>query len=183
MTKLNGKLLISKLTQILIFVAIGVFSRILPHPVNFAPIGAMALFGGTYMKRSQALILPLLAMIMSDFVIGFDSLLMRLSVYGCFMLSVFIGFWIKKHKKIGNIFAAATLSSILFFVITNFTVWLGSGMYTKNIIGLIQCYTLAIPFFRNTILGDLFYTSVLFGSYELVTQTILKPATQKSKAR
>lgn len=180
MIKLNGKLLISKLAQILVFVAIGVFSRILPHPANFAPIGAMALFAGTYMKRPQALILPLLAMVISDFVIGFDSIPMRLTVYGSFLISVFIGFWIKKHRNFGNIFAATLLSSILFFVITNFAVWLLGGIYTKNIFGLIECYILAIPFFRNTLLGDLFYTSVFFGSYELVRAGILKPSIVKS---
>ncbi len=180
MIKSNGKLLIIKLVQILTFIAIGVFSRILPHPANFAPIGAMALFGGTYMKKRQALILPLLAMFISDFVIGFDSIPMRLAVYGSFLLSVFIGFWIKNHKNFGGIFAATILSSVLFFIITNLTVWLGGGMYTKNITGLIQCYTLAIPFFRNTVFGDLFYTSVFFGSYELVHAGVLKLSITKS---
>lgn len=183
MIKLNGKSLISKLAQILVFIAFGVFSRILPHPANFAPIGAMALFGGTYMKKRQALILPLLAMIISDFIIGFDSPLMRFGVYGSFLISVFIGFWIKKHKNFGNVFAATITSSILFFIITNFTVWLDGGMYTKNIFGLIQCYMLAIPFFKNSLLGDLFYTSIFFGNYELITQTLRNPATQKSKAQ
>lgn len=173
MIKSNGKSLISKLAWILAFIAIGVFSRILPHPANFAPIGAMALFSGTYMKKHQALVLPLLAMFLSDFVIGFDSLLMRLSVYGCFILSVFIGFWVKKHKNVGGILAATILSSVLFFVVTNFTVWLSSGMYTKNIFGLIQCYTLAIPFFRNTLLGDLIYTGVFFGIYEYLLSSNL----------
>jgi len=166
MMKLNGKSLITKLAQPAVFVFIGAFARIIPHPANFAPIAAMAIFGGTYMGKKQALILPILAMILSDFIIGFDSLPIRLSVYGSFIFAVLIGFWIKNHKNFKNIVLASFLSSILFFIITNFAVWAFGGLYPKSISGLTECYFIAIPFFRNTILGDLFYCGAFFGGYE-----------------
>jgi hypothetical protein len=168
MIKFNGKLLISKLAQPLTFVAIGALSRVIPHPANFAPITAMALFGGVYLNKKQALTLPILAMVLSDLIIGFDSLPMRFSVYGSFLVAVFIGFWIKKHKSSKNIVFASLFSSILFFVITNLAVWALGTMYVKNLSGLTECYLLAIPFFRNTLLGDLFYSGVFFGSYEFL---------------
>jgi len=180
MTKLNGKLLISKLTQPFVFIAIGAFSRILPHPANFAPIAAMALFGGAYLNKKQALILPIGAMIASDLIIGFDSLPMRIAVYGSFLIMVLIGRQLKNNKDFKNVFLATTASSILFFLITNFAVWAFGSMYAKTPLGLAECFTLAIPFFRNTVLGDFFYTGVFFGSYELVKKFILSPAIRPS---
>jgi hypothetical protein len=128
----------------------------------------MAIFGGVYLNKKQALTLPILAMILSDSVIGFDSLPMRLSVYGSFLIAVFVGFWIKNHKDSKHIILASLFSSLLFFLITNFTVWAFGTMYAKSISGLAECYYLAIPFFRNTILGDLVYSGVFFGVYGLL---------------
>ena len=179
MIKFNGKLLISKLTQPLTLIAIGAISRVIPHPANFAPIAAMAIFGGVYLNKRQALTLPILAMIFSDFFLGFDSVPMRLSVYGSFLLTVLIGFWIKNHKNSKNIIFASLFSSVLFFVITNFSVWAFGSMYPRSISGLMECYLMAIPFFRNTILGDLTYIGVFFGSYELLASF----AKKKSLAR
>jgi hypothetical protein len=147
--------IISKLIEPSTFIIIGVLARILPHPVNFAPIAAMALFGGTYMDKKQAFTLPILAMILSDFVIGFDSLPMRLTVYGSFSIMVLI-------------ILASLFSSVLFFVLTNFSVWAFGTMYPKNSAGLVQSYVFAIPFFRNTLFGDLFYSGIFFGGYEFI---------------
>jgi hypothetical protein len=166
------KKLFSKLIQPATFVIIGAFARILPHPANFAPIAAMALFGGVYMGKKQAFILPILAMVFSDLLIGFDSLPMRLTIYGTFLATVLVGLWLKDNKNTKNIILASLFSSILFFVVTNFAVWAFGGMYSKNLLGLSESYVLAIPFFRNTILGDLFYSGVLFGGYEFVKNLI-----------
>jgi hypothetical protein len=174
MMKLNGKSIITKLVQPVAFVFIGAFSRLIPHPANFAPIAAMAIFGGVYLGRKQALTIPLAAMILSDLFLGFDSVAMRLSVYGSFLLTVFIGFWLKKHKNYKYIILASLASSLLFFLITNFTVWAVTNMYPKSLSGLIESYFYAIPFFRNTVLGDLTYSGVFFGGYELVKKLILK---------
>jgi len=160
--------LISKLSQPVTFILIGVLARVLPHPANFAPIAAMALFSGTYIPKKQALTIPLAAMFISDMVIGFDSIPMRVSVYGSFLVMILIGFWLKKHKTIKHIAAATLFSSVLFFVITNFSVWAFGTMYPKTISGLTECYFLALPFFKNTTLGDIVYSGLFFGGYEFV---------------
>lgn len=161
-----NKHLLTKLINPAIVVLIAVIARLLPHPPNFAPIAALALFGGTYMGRRSAIALPLSAMLISDFFIGFDGLASRVSVYGSFALVGLIGMWLKNHKKWFNVAGAALLSSFLFFTITNFSVWLFSGMYPHSLSGLVEAYILAIPFYRNTILGDLFYTGAFFGGWE-----------------
>lgn len=150
------------------FILIGAVARILPHAPNFAPIGAMALFGGAYMSKKQALILPVAAMILSDFIIGFDGFPMRLTVYGSFLVMVLIGFWLKKHSKFRNIVIATLTGSLLFFLTTNFAVWAFGSLYPKTVGGLTECYLLAIPFFQNTILGDFFYSGAFFGGYSFI---------------
>ena len=170
--KFNGKSVIINLTQPVTFIIIGAVSRLVPHPPNFAPIAAMALFGGVYLNKKQALTLPIAAMVLSDLFLGFDSVPMRLSVYSSFLLAVFVGFWIKNHKNSKHIIFASLLSSIFFFVITNFAVWAFTNMYPKNITGIFEAYFYAIPFFRNTILGDLFYSGAFFGGYEFVKKFV-----------
>ncbi len=157
-----------KISNPLIFVIAAAFIRLVPHAPNFAPIGAMALFGGSYLNKKTALVLPLAAMVLSDFFIGFDSITSRLTVYGSFALIVLIGFWLRNRKSIGNIVLASITASVLFFIITNLAIWLAGSLYPKTFAGLVACYSAAIPFFRNTMAGDLFYTGVFFGSFELV---------------
>ena len=142
--------------------------RLLPHPPNFAPIAAIALFGGLYLSRKTALILPLAALVISDMFIGSYQLTLMFFVYGSFLLTVFLGFWLKKHKKWYTIGGSAVLSAVLFFVLTNFAVWAFSPWYAKTFAGLIQCFAMALPFFRNTLVGNLFYTGVFVGAYELI---------------
>jgi hypothetical protein len=166
------KRILSKLVQPTTFILIGTITRVIPHPANFAPIAAMALFGGVYMGKKQAFVLPILAMILSDLLIGFDSLPMRGVIYGTFLATVLVGLWLKEHKNTKNVILASLFSSILFFVVTNFAVWAFGGMYAKNLLGLSESYVMAIPFFRNTILGDLFYSGVFFGGYEFVKNLI-----------
>jgi len=166
--------LLKKLATPTTFVLIGAVARVIPHVPNFAPIGAMALFGGAYMSKKQALILPILAMIFSDFIIGFDSLPMRLAVYGSFLLIVLAGMFLKNRVNIKNTILFSLTSSILFFVITNFAVWAFGGLYPHTFTGLTECYFLAIPFFRNTLFGDLFYIGAFFGGYNLILNKVLK---------
>lgn len=160
------KYILKKLITPLTFVLIGATARLLPHPANFAPIGAMALFGGTYMSKKQALVLPISAMFISDVFIGFDSLAMRASVYGSFLLIVIMGFWLKNHKNLKTVAFSSLTASLAFFLITNFSVWAFGNFYPKSLPGLEECYLMAIPFFRSTILGDFFYTGAFFGGYE-----------------
>jgi hypothetical protein len=156
------------------------FSRLLPHPVNVAPIAAMALAGGVYLDKRFALLVPLIALVISDLVIGLYPIL--LFVYGSFLLIGLLGLWLKSHKKPLPVFGAALLSSIIFFVITNFGVWIiGPETYPRTLPGLAECYVAAIPFFKNTVAGDLVYTGVLFGMFELAL--LLQKRTGKAEHR
>jgi hypothetical protein len=175
-----SKIIISKkgktfeLLIALFLILIGISSRFFPHPPNFAPIAAIALFGGVYFSRKIALILPIGAMVISDIFIGFYEPKLMVSVYGSFLLCVAIGFWLKKHKKWHTVLGSAILGAVLFFLITNFAVWAFAFWYPKTLSGLIQCYFMALPFFKNTLLGDLFYVTIFFGVYETVEVLIRK---------
>lgn len=150
-------------------------SRLLPHPPNVAPIGAMALFGGAcFASKRAAFLVPLLAMLASDLAIGWLSGdpsmgLHRLIpvVYGSFALIACVGFRLRTRRRAAPIAAAALASSLLFFVLTNFGVWALGSWYTKTWAGLAACYVAAVPFFRNTLLGDALYTTLLFGGLAL----------------
>lgn len=151
----------------LFLVLFGVITRFLPHPPNFAPIAAIALFGAVYLPRRMALILPLAAMFISDIFIGFYGVSVMVAVYGSFLATGILGLWLRQHKKWHTIGGSAVLSAILFFAVTNFAVWAFTPWYAKTLSGLFQCFIMAVPFFRNTLLGNIFYTASLFGAYEL----------------
>lgn len=143
------------------------FIRLIPHPPNFAPIAAIALFGGAYFsKKWAAFIVPITAMFITDLILGFHESMW--AVYLSFALIVVIGMLMIKQKKIGNIFFASVISSVAFFVITNFGVWISTLYYEKTEVGLAASYTAAIPFFHQTFLSDLFFVAILFGLFEIV---------------
>lgn len=151
-----------------------ILARLLPHPPNFSPIAAMALFGGVYFNKKYALIIPLIVLFISDIFLGFHSTIPF--VYGSFLITGFIGLWLKNHRDFKSILTGTLLSSVLFFLITNFGVWLAGSLYQKNITGLIQSYIMAIPFFRYSLIGDLFYTGIFFGSYQAIFSKRIKLA-------
>lgn len=154
----------------LLIIAFAIILRLVPHPPNIAPIAAMALFGGAYLNKRYALLIPLIALFLSDIFIGFHDTMPF--VYGSFLLTGLIGMWLKQHRTIGNIVGATLISSALFFLLTNFGVWLMGSLYPQTFQGLIDAYFYAIPFFRNTIIGDLFYVALFFGGYELILRFI-----------
>ncbi len=157
----------SRFLIITLFIVAAALLRLLPHPPNFSPITAIALFGGAYFShRGLALIVPLLAMGISDLFLGFHQVMPF--VYGSFLVAVVIGFALKSNKKVLPIATGAVGASVLFFLVTNFGVWLTGTMYPATFSGLIACYTAAIPFFQNTLLSGLLYSGVLFGSFELL---------------
>lgn len=160
---LNPNLL---LVLVLIIIAIGL--RFLPHAPNFVPIGAIALFGGAYLKKQWSYILPIAAMVISDSLIGFYTPQIMASVYISFILIVFFGSLARNNKNIGRLVILSLSGSVAFFLITNFAVWAFTPMYQQTIAGLVNCYVAALPFFRNTILSDFFYVGVLFGSFEII---------------
>jgi len=137
--------------------------RILPHPPNFSPIAAMALFGAAkFPGRPSAFVLPLAAMFASDLILGLHSFIPI--IYGCFALIVLIGFRLRKRSSAGGVLAGSLAASGLFFVITNLAVWALGTMYPHTGFGFIECFTAGVPFFWNTLAGDLFFTVVLFGA-------------------
>ena len=143
---------------------------------NFAPIAAMGLFSGANFKRKiNAFIVPVAAMLLTDLVLGLHRGM--LVIYLTFALITCIGFWLKNHNKTINIIFASLLSSTIFFLVTNFGVWVMDGLYPQNFNGLVQCFVAAIPFYGNpdnaqftinSFAGDLFYCGFLFGGYALV---------------
>lgn len=142
--------------------------RILPHPPNLTPIGAMALFGGAYFTdRRLAFLAPLAAMFLSDLVLGFGFGNQTLIVYASFALIVCTGLWLQRRRTLLPIASATLASSTLFFVTTNFGVWAFGSLYPKTTEGLLACYVAAIPFFHNTLLGDGLYVVLLFGGFAL----------------
>ena len=157
-----------------LFVIIGVLARLIPHPVNFAPILAMALFGGTYLNKKTALWVPLLALIISDFFLGTYSPVLMLFVYASTLASGLLGLWLRNHKNLGNIVGTSLLSAVIFYLLSNFGVWMMPSGYIHNWAGLVECYVLALPFFKNTVASNLIYTAVFFGTYELAQSLFRK---------
>ena len=152
--------------------------RLIPHPPNFTPIGGAALFGGARLRGWQAYLVPILAMAATDplrsRIEGASSAYswMSLVVYSCFAINVLLGrTFLRDSNNVGRIAAVALLGSVQFFAITNFFVWLQNpAFYPHNLAGLSACYIAAVPFFGRTILGDLFYSGVLFSAYALLTR-------------
>lgn len=163
----------------------GILLRLTPHIPNFAPISAVALFGGANLNKRFAILVPLLAVVISDYlllyvspfgnpIVDFSHLkpvtdmfhTTTLYVWGSFLISALLGIWLKNHRKPSNIIGATFLASVQFFLITNFGVWAG-GMYNRDLDGLLESYLMGLPFFKWTLLGDLFYTGAFFGIYEL----------------
>lgn len=146
--------------------------RIIPHPPNITPIAAIAIFGGAYFVNTVAAFgVPLAAMVLSDlFLGGFDAT--TPFIYASFAASVGLGLWIRQRQSWSRIVAATLVSSTLFFVVSNFGVWLVGGLYSRTAEGIVACYVAAIPFFRQTLLGDLFYAAALFGGFAFMRRFI-----------
>jgi hypothetical protein len=156
-----------RLTTLILMIIAAAATRLVPHPPNMTSVTALALFGGAYFSnRRLAFVVPLLALLVSDFILGFYRH-MKIP-YLSFALIVCIGLQLQRHRTAARIAGAALLSALVFFIVTNFGVWAFDALYPKTIPGLVACYVAAIPFFRNTLLGDLMYTAVLFGGFQLL---------------
>src|SRR5215212_2089173 len=154
------------MTYFLILLAM--VGRLVPHPPNFTPVLAAALFGGAMLPRRVSWAVPILAMVASDLALGYPLGWMNGVVYGCILAAVGLGAWLGRRRTWGRTAAAALGGSVLFYVVTNFAVWLGAeGMYLHTPGGLAQCYVAALPFFRNSLAGDLLWTAALFGLHDL----------------
>jgi hypothetical protein len=161
----------ARLAAILSAILVAAALRLVPHPPNFTPIGAMALFGGAYFgRRSLAFAAPLGALLLSDAILGFHAGMPF--VYGSVALVVLLGWAVAKRMTALTIAGAAVASSVLFFAVTNFGTWLTSGMYPQTLSGLAACYVAAIPFFQNTLAGDLLFSALLFGGFALLERLV-----------
>jgi len=148
-------------------------TRLLPHPPNVTPIAAMALFGGAHFASPlAAFAVPLSAMFLSDLLLGFGLHPVMPFVYGSFAVTVCLGRWLRARWSVLAIGMAAVTGSVVFFVVTNLGVWLVGDLYPRTLDGLVICYLVAIPFFRNTLAGDACYTAVLFGGFALAQRYV-----------
>lgn len=155
----------TKIIIALALVLFGVLSRYLPHPPNFAPIAAIGLLAGAYLPRRMAILLPLVAMIISDVFLGFHGLVFW--TWGSFIaIGLFASFVLKKNLSPTTILASSLGASLLFYLVTNFGVWTEGLLYPPTFAGLMSSYVNGLPFLRNTMMGDLFYVTLLFGAYE-----------------
>jgi hypothetical protein len=170
----------TRLFIVLAIIAVAALVRFLPHPPNFVPLTAIALFAGAYITDKRlAFLVPIGAMFISDMIIGFHNTM--LFVYVSLIAMVGIGMLLQNRKRVAPVAIATVSGSVLFFLVTNFGVWLMTGMYTKTFEGLIACYVAAIPFFRYAFAGDVLYVSLLFGSFALAQRWV--PSLKKQEAR
>lgn len=149
---------------------LGIISRLVLHIPNFTPVIALALFGGFYLKRQYAILLSVGLMVITDVFLGLHNTV--LFTWGSMALIASLGFWARERKGTATVVATSLISAILFFVITNFGVWIVSGMYPHTFAGLTTCYVLAIPFFRNMLLSTVVYSLLFFGAYEMIASRI-----------
>jgi hypothetical protein len=154
---------------------------LIPHPPNFTPITAMALFGGAvFSRRWMGVALPLLALVLSDLVLGFH--VTALAVYLSFVVVAIIGFGLRENRSALRVGGAALLGSTAFFAITNFAVWALSGIYPHTTEGFIAAYVMALPFFENAIIGDLLFTGALFGAWAWISNRYPALSFERSEA-
>ena len=162
-----SKFFTSKFLFVVLIIVLASISRLIPHLPNFTPVAAIALFGSTLLNdKKSAVLLPLIILFISDLFIGLYHEIYV--VYISFIFTSFLGFQLRKKLNIVNLSLASFASSIIFFIITNFAVWvMGNFYYPMNINGLILCYEKAIPFFRNELIGTFLYNMLFFGLFYL----------------
>lgn len=160
------------------FILFAALTRLLPHAYNFTPLGAIALFGAAYFSQKRwAFIVPIVALWLSDLFLNnmvyaeyYDGFALFTSgflyIYGAFALITILGIKLFDKVTLPRVIGGALGGSLIFFIVSNFGVWITSPMYPLTAEGLLMCYTAAIPFFHYTIAGNVVYCGVLFGGYE-----------------
>ena len=154
-----------------LFVLAAIVLRLLPHPWNLTPLGAMFLFSGaTFRNKRDSLLVPLAALMISDYAVihflyGGRYAWFTPYTWTGFLLVGLIGWTLRRKLSVVGVLGASLAGSVVFFVVSNFGVWMGWKLYPATVGGLIDCYVAALPFFRNTVIGDLAYAGLLFGAY------------------
>ena len=160
------EILFFRLLLALVMIVVAAALRAAPHPWNFTPVGAMALFSGAIIRdRRLAFLFPLLTLFVGDVFLGFHKL--TLIVYASFLLSVLIGRLLKHRRTVPRVAGATLFGSVQFFLITNFGVWWLLNSYPRTTAGLAACYLAGLPLFWNTLAGDALYVTVFFLGYGL----------------
>lgn len=155
--------------------------RLLPHPANMTPLGATAIFGGAKLTRPWNYLAPLLILFITDLFLGFHALMPY--VYGCFMLSVWLSEkFLRQSISIKKLVLFASANALIFFLVTNFAVWLDGRLYPPTISGLFESYAMGLPFLRNMLIGDLGYTLGVFGIYAWAERSLTWQRFDKSLA-
>jgi hypothetical protein len=150
-------------------IVVGILLRFAPHAPNFTPVAAIALFSGATLSRKKAFIVPLALMLASDAVIGLHNVVFF--TWGAFVLITLLGLGLQKRFSALKTVSFALISSLGFFIISNFGVWL-MGWYPHTLSGLLQCYIMALPFLRDFTVSTLIYSAVFFGAYELIARSV-----------
>lgn len=168
------KILTPQVIIIAAFVFAAAIIRLLSYQFewwNFTPIGAMALFSGAYFKdKKMAFIVPIAAMILSDVFIGFYNGIQVVYIAMCIV--VLVGFLLQNRVSVASVIGGSLAASVIFFLVTNFALIYPATLYPHTVAGIIESYTAGLPFFKNTIMGDLIFSAVLFGGYELVKRNV-----------
>ncbi len=158
-------------------ILVGFLLRLIPHAPNFTPVAAIALFSGAYLNRKYAVIVPLALMAASDIFIGLHNVI--LFTWGAFIISAFLGMFLRNNRNVLRVAGASLLSSFVFFVLTNFGVWV-MGWYPQNLKGLLDCYVMALPFLRDFTVSTLIYSAFLFSAFEFIALFVKKTKLAKA---
>ncbi|MGI8745249.1 MAG: DUF6580 family putative transport protein [Bryobacteraceae bacterium] len=154
---------------------LGAIARLVPHPPNFAPVGAASVFAGARLPVWQAYLIPLALMVITDPILALvygvaPFTIYQVFIYASFLISVWIGRRVRNTGSAWKIGSAVLLSSAQFFLISNLGSWIKD--YPHTLAGLGSCYVAAIPFFERTLVSDVFFSAALFGLYALLTRTV-----------
>lgn len=152
-------------------VGLCVAGRVLPHEANFTPVAAAALFAGfAFSRRTVAAAAPLAGMAISDWIVGGYDWRVTIVVYAALLLPVALGGLLKARLSVFRVAGASLTGAVVFFVVTNLAHWAFMGMYAPTLGGLMESYVAAVPFFRNTLAGDVLWAAGLFGAYAAVRE-------------
>jgi hypothetical protein len=165
-------------------IVLAVIARVVVHPFNFTPIGAIGLFAGSWCSPRLAWLMPLAALFLSDLIGGFYDPVVMGFVYIGFLGGPLIGrLLLSSSRSLPRFGAAVLLAALFFFLVSNFGMWLsGIGVYPMTAAGLVECYWAGLPYFRVTLLGDMFYAGLLFGSAEVVNRYLLNQGNNELSA-
>ncbi|MCS7204804.1 MAG: hypothetical protein NZ853_03825 [Leptospiraceae bacterium] len=176
-----------KIFVVLLFVGIGVLSRLVDHIPNFTPIVGIGLFLSYIYGKNFSLAFVILTMLISDAFIGLGHFLVHATVYFSLMVPSFLGVILRKFPnykwKYFILVNLSLISSVIFYLTTNFAVWLWGGLYEPTLDGLMMSYIMAIPFFKNTLAGDLFSSLLVFGVYDLIYIWLSKKETAQQDSK